>query len=144
MGPVDRSLVLRKISEIENYQKQIGEFSGITVEDYKKDWKVQRIVERTLQMLIETCVDIADHIISEAGMRLPTSYADTFKVLFENNVVDSGLFTSLEKMAKFRNIIVHQYEEVDAEVMVLILKEHLIDFQRFKEAILTYLKNLPN
>jgi uncharacterized protein YutE (UPF0331/DUF86 family) len=81
MGPVDRSLVLRKISEIENYQKQIAEFSGITVEDYKKDWKVQRIVERTLQMLIETCVDIADHIISEAGMRLPTSYADTFKVL---------------------------------------------------------------
>jgi uncharacterized protein YutE (UPF0331/DUF86 family) len=144
MGPVDRSLVLRKISEIENYQKQIAEFSGITVEDYKKDWKVQRIVERTLQMLIETCVDIADHIISEAGMRLPTSYADTFKVLFENNVVDSGLFTSLEKMAKFRNIIVHQYEEVDGEVVVLILKEHLIDFQRFKEAILTYLKNLPN
>lgn len=144
MGPVDRSLVLRKISEIENYQKQIAEFSGITVEDYKKDWKVQRIVERTLQMLIETCVDIADHIISEAGMSLPTSYADTFKVLFENNVVDSGLFTSLEKMAKFRNIIVHQYEEVDGEVVVLILKEHLIDFQRFKEAILTYLKNLPN
>lgn len=128
MGPVDRSLVLRKISEIENYQKQIGEFSGITVQDYKKDWKVQRIIERTLQMLIETCVDIANHIISEAGMRLPTSYADTFKVLSENNVVDPVLFNALEKMVKFRNIIVHQYEEVDAEVVVLILKEHLIDF----------------
>jgi uncharacterized protein YutE (UPF0331/DUF86 family) len=140
MGPVDRSLVLRKISEIENYQKQIGEFSGITVQDYKKDWKVQRIIERTLQMLIETCVDIANHIISEAGMRLPTSYADTFKVLSENNVVDPVLFNALEKMVKFRNIIVHQYEEVDAEVVVLILKEHLIDFQRFKEAILIYLK----
>jgi len=140
MGPVDRSLVLRKISEIENYQKQIGEFSEITVQDYKKDWKVQRIIERTLQMLIETCVDIANHIISEAGMRLPTSYADTFKVLSENNVVDPVLFNALEKMVKFRNIIVHQYEEVDAEVVVLILKEHLIDFQRFKEAILIYLK----
>jgi uncharacterized protein YutE (UPF0331/DUF86 family) len=140
MGPVDRSLVLRKISEIENYQKQIGEFSGITVQDYKKNWKVQRIIERTLQMLIETCVDIANHIISEAGMRLPTSYADTFKVLSENNVVDPVLFNALEKMVKFRNIIVHQYEEMDAEVVVLILKEHLIDFQRFKEAILIYLK----
>jgi len=125
---VNRSLVLRKISEIETYQRQIGEFSSITIQDYKEDWKTQRIVERTLQMLIETCVDIANHIISEAGMRLPTSYGDTFKVLFENNVVDSGLFTNLEKMAKFRNIIVHQYEEVDAEIVVLILKEHLIDF----------------
>ena len=73
-------------------------------------------------------------------MRLPTSYADTFKVLSENNVVDPVLFNALEKMVKFRNIIVHQYEEVDAEVVVLILKEHLIDFQRFKEAILIYLK----
>lgn len=143
MGPVDSSLVLRKISEIETYHRQVEEFSGITIEDYIKDWKTQRIVERTLQMIIETCVDIANHIISEAGMRLPTSYGDTFKVLFENNVVDSELFNTLEKMAKFRNIIVHQYEEVNAEIVVLILKKHLIDFQRFKEAILIYLKKLP-
>jgi len=46
----------------------------------------------------------------------------------------------LNQRPAFRNIIVHQYEEVDAEVVVLILKEHLIDFQRFKEAILIYLK----
>jgi uncharacterized protein YutE (UPF0331/DUF86 family) len=46
----------------------------------------------------------------------------------------------MEKMAKFRNIVVHQYEEVDAEIVVLILKKYLGDFERFKEAILDYLK----
>ncbi|MDP2970843.1 MAG: DUF86 domain-containing protein [Deltaproteobacteria bacterium] len=120
----------------------MDEFSGITIRDYKKDWKTQRIVERTLQMMVETCVDIANHIISEAGMRMPTSYADAFKVLFENNLVAPELFAALEKMAKFRNIVVHQYEEVDAEIVVLILKNNLLNFQKFKEAILTYLKNL--
>lgn len=144
MGPVDRSLVLRKISELEIYHRQIDEFSGITVRDYKEDWKTQRIVERTLQMMVETCVDIANHIISEAGMRMPTSYADTFKVLFENNLVDPDLFTALEKMAKFRNVVVHQYEVVDAEIVVLILKKNLLDFQKFREAISTYLKNLSH
>ncbi len=93
-------------------------------------------------MMVETCVDIANHIISEAGMRMPTSYADAFKVLFENNLVAPELFAALEKMAKFRNIVVHQYEEVDAEIVVLILKNNLLNFQKFKEAILTYLKNL--
>ncbi len=138
---VDRALVLRKISELEVYQKQMKEFSDIALEAYKANWKTQRIVERTLQMMIETCVDIANHIVSDIGMRSPTSYADTFKVLFENNVIDSGLLIIMEKMAKFRNVVVHQYEEVDSEIVIIILKKHLGDLDRFKDAVLTYLKN---
>jgi len=94
-------------------------------------------------MMIETCADIANHIISDAGMRVPTGYSDTFKVLFENNFMDKELFLIMEKMAKFRNIIVHQYEEVDAEIVITILKKHLPDFERFKETVLAYLKTLP-
>ena len=140
---VDKAVILRKISELELYQKQIREFSDITLQGYKADWKTQRIVERTLQIMIETCADIANHIVSDRGMRSPTSYTDTFKVLFENNIIDSELFTIMEKMAKFRNIVVHQYEEVDAEIVIFILKKHLGDFERFKEAILAYLKDFP-
>jgi uncharacterized protein YutE (UPF0331/DUF86 family) len=143
MGLVDKAIVLRKISELEVYQKQIKEFSDITLQGYKEDWKIQRIVERTLQMMIETCADIANHIVSDRGMRTPTSYADTFKVLLENNIIDSKLFTTMEKMAKFRNVVVHQYEAVDTEIVVAILKKHLGDFDKFKEAILTYLKSFP-
>lgn len=137
---VDSALVLRKISELEIYQKQMKEFSDIALEAYKANWKTQRIVERTLQMMIETCVDIANHIVSDRGMRSPTSYADTFKVLFENNVIDSGLLIIMGKMAKFRNVVVHQYEEVDSEIVIIILKKHLGVFDRFKDAVLTYLK----
>src|SRR3989304_845564 len=139
-GLVDKALLLRKISELETYQKQIREFSDITLQNYKEDWKTQRVVERTLQMMIETCADIANHIISDAGMRVPTGYSDTFKVLFENNFIDRELFPIMEKMAKFRNIIIHQYEEVDAEIVIAILKKHLPDFERYKEAVLAYLK----
>lgn len=52
------------------------------------------------------------------------------------------LFISLKKMSKFRNILVHQYEQIDAEIIVTILKKYLGDFDRFKEAILEYLKTL--
>jgi uncharacterized protein YutE (UPF0331/DUF86 family) len=140
MALVDKSLILRKISEIETCKSQLGEFSNITTKEYKENWKTQRIVERTLQMMIEICVDISNHIISEGEMRVPVSYADTFKILHDNSVIDSGLLDTMEKMAKFRNIIVHQYEEVDVEIVVLILEKYLGDFERFKEAILDYLK----
>ena len=139
---VDKSLILRKISETETYRKQVEEFVGITLETYKSDWKAQRIIERTLQMMIESCADIANHIIAEGKMRIPVSYADTFRVLFENGIIGPDLFATMEKMAKFRNIVVHQYEEVDAEIVILILKKHVGDFDQFKEAILAYLKKV--
>ena len=120
------------------------EYSDITVDKYMSDWRTQRIVERTLQIMIETCADIANHIISDRNMRIPTGYSDTFKVRLENGSIDKDLFAVMEKMAKFRNIVVHQYEEVDAEIVIIILKKHLDDFIRFKEAILSSLKEKPS
>ena len=81
---VDRDLVLRKLSDLDEYQNQLLEFKGLTVKQYRDDWKKQRIVERTLQIMIETCLDIANHIVSDQGYRAPVSYADIFKVLGEN------------------------------------------------------------
>ncbi len=137
---VDKALVLRKLSELEEYLDQIREYADITVADYSKDWKTQRIVERTLQMMIETCVDIAGHIISDKEYRVPKSYADTFRVLHEENILEKELFDTMEKMAKFRNIVVHHYDKVDAEIVVGILRRNLNDFLRYKETIIEFLK----
>lgn len=137
---MDKALIFRKISELETYIEQIREYSDVTAEVYRQDWKVQRVIERTLQMMIETCADIANHIVSDRGMRSPSSYADTFKVLLENNIINEELYGTMEKMAKFRNVVVHQYEQVDAEIVVIILKKHLEDFGLYKDALLSYLK----
>lgn len=68
---VDKALILRKFAELEEYLEQIKEYSDITLEEYSEDWKIQRIIERTLQMMIEICVDVASHIISDMGYRVP-------------------------------------------------------------------------
>jgi len=144
MELVDKSVILRKIADLETYESQIAPYAAVTAQAYRDDWKTQRIVERTLQMMIETCVDIANHIVSDKGMRLPTSYADTFTVLREHAVIDAGLSGVLERMTKFRNIVVYQYEGVDAEIVIGILKNHLADFGRFRDAVLSYLKKLQS
>jgi len=138
---VDETLILRKLSELDEYYKQIAEYTKLTVAQYSGDWKVQRIIERTLQMMIETCVDIAGHIISDKGFRIPNSYSDTFLVLRENDILSARLFSSVEKMAKFRNIVVHHYDKVDAEIVVGILKKDLKDLKGFRDAIVSFLKS---
>ena len=76
---VDTILVLRKLSELDEYYKQIKEYEKLSVVQYSEDWKIQRIIERTLQMMIETCVDIAGHILADKEYRVAKSYSDTFK-----------------------------------------------------------------
>jgi uncharacterized protein YutE (UPF0331/DUF86 family) len=137
---VDKTLILRKLAELEECLGQIREYANITVDRYSNDWKAQRIVERTLQMMIEICVDIAGHIISDKGYRIPATYADAFRVLHENGVLNKNLFETMEKMAKFRNIIVHHYDKVDTEIVLGILRKDLKDFSAYKDAIITILK----
>lgn len=136
---VDKHLILRKLSELDEYLKQMREFSSVTLEEYSRDWKVQRIVERTLQMMTETCADIANHIISDRGYRIPDSYGDTFRVLHENGVLKKDLFEIMLKMARFRNIVVHQYDKVDKSIVIGILRNYLNDFEAYRDAILRIL-----
>ena len=139
---VDKNLILRKLSELENYHSQLEEYKRITLEDYRDDWKAQRIIERTLHLMIEICVDISHHIISEKKYRVPTGYSDTFLVLFEQGMVNEKLFNILQKMTKFRNILVHNYEKVDPEIVTSILRNNLKDFLLFRDATVKILKNI--
>jgi len=136
---VDKILVLRKLADLDEYGSQIREFAGITIREYKADWKTQRIIERTLQMMIETCLDIAGHIIADENFRTPESYADMFRILHEKEIIADVQLPGLEKMAKFRNVVVHQYEKIDLETVVTIVNKNLSDFQKYKDSITGYL-----
>ena len=138
---VDGTLILRKLSSLEEYFEQLSEYRSISTDQYEKDWRSQRIIERTLQMMVETCIDIAGHIIADMKLRVPISYADCFHVLAENDIVNDSLSKSLEKMAKFRNIVVHDYDRVDEEIVIGILRKRLGDFEKFKDAIIVFIKN---
>ena len=137
---VDETLILRKLSELEEYASQIEGFRAIAIKEYRKDWKSQRIIERTLQMMIETCADIAGHIISDQKFRIPNSYADTFRVLNENGIMAEDLCKTMEKISKFRNVIVHHYDRVDAEIVIDILRNRINDFSRYRDVIVSWLK----
>jgi len=137
---VDKSLILRRLADLETYLGQIEEYRNVTVNDYSRDWRTQRIVERTIQIMIETCVDIAGHIISDKNYRVPDSYADTFRVLQEAGILAQDLQDALVKMVQFRNIVVHDYNKNDGGIVVGILKKNLGDFGRYKDSIVLFLR----
>ena len=133
---VDRDLVLRKLSDLEQYIAQVSEYRNISTEEYREDWRSQRIIERTLQMAIEVCVDIASHVIADRSLPVPTTYAEVFAVLGQAGLIDRDLRDAMVNMAGFRNVIVHEYARIDPDVVVQILRHHLDDLTRFRMAAL--------
>lgn len=136
---VDRDLILRKLADLDQYLDQVSEYRNITVEEYRKDWKTQRIVERTLQLAIEVCLDIANHVIADRRLRVPATHAETFTVLAEAGLLDSAQRDAMIRMSGFRNLIVHEYARIDPDMVLRTLREHLGDFTRFKTAVLAWI-----
>ena len=77
----------RLLNNLESYVNDLQVSTDITHEKYMNDIRLQRFVERTLQISIECCFDIIHHIISVEGFREPDSYADAFSVLVEQGVL---------------------------------------------------------
>ena len=136
---VDGDLLRRKLAELSEYVTQVSEYRDLTVERYRADWKTQRIVERTLQMAIEACLDVASHVLTDRGLRAPSTYAETFEVLVQAELMSPDLGRVMIEMTGFRNVVVHEYTRVDAEVVIRILRERLEDFRRFETAALGWL-----
>jgi uncharacterized protein YutE (UPF0331/DUF86 family) len=136
---VDRDLLRRKLAELAEYVTQVSEYRDLTAERYRADWKTQRVVERTLQMAIEVCLDIANHVLADRGRRAPSTYAETFEILREAGLISADLARVMIDMTGFRNVIVHEYARIDADTVVRILREHLEDFRRFETEALRWL-----
>lgn len=110
------------------------------IETLEKDPILQNAVLHLLQTAVEICLDMANHLIADEKWRPPTSNRDAFQVLFEQGILSGDLLKRCQKMAGFRNILVHMYEKIDLADVYAILKKHLKDFDLFATAIKKYLK----
>lgn len=136
---IDRDLLRRKLAELAEYVTQVSEYRDLTVERYRGDWKTQRIVERTLQMAIESCLDIASHVLADRSLRAPSTYGETFEILVQAGLMSPDLGRTMVDMTGFRNVVVHEYTRVDPEAVIRILRRHLEDFRRFETEALRWL-----
>lgn len=121
------------------YIDDLHEMGGVSREEYRDNKLIRRAVERTLQTAIEACLDIGHHLITTRRFRTPTDNADVFVVLSEEGVVSVELGQQLIRMARFRNLLVHEYVRLDNEVVYTVLTRQMADIEAFASAIAAYL-----
>jgi uncharacterized protein YutE (UPF0331/DUF86 family) len=117
--------------EAETSIQNLNELSSLPEEEFLKNKHYVASAKYNLLIAIEACIDIAYHIISKNRMRLPRDYADSFKVLMENNVISEDLGKRLMLMARFRNRLVHIYWDVDDKMVYQYIRENISDIEEF-------------
>jgi uncharacterized protein YutE (UPF0331/DUF86 family) len=88
-----------------------------------------------LLMSIEATAALCSHILARLARRAPASYAECFEGLRGLEVVDDELSGSLVQMARFRNMLVHRYWEIQPERVLRYSRENLGDFEAFLAAV---------
>ncbi len=139
---LDKEKIEKLFLELDEYLLALNELKELSVDTYLKEKKNIYSGRYLLQISIETCINIGNHIISTAKMELPKEYADTFRILTKNEIIPDELKETLILMTRFRNRIVHLYWDIDDEFVKKIIEENLDDFYLFQNAIKSYLKNI--
>jgi uncharacterized protein YutE (UPF0331/DUF86 family) len=103
--------------------------------------RLKKAVERSLQVAVEICLDIGRRIIAVEGFRYPQDNQDVFRVLAEEKVVPHRLLPALWDLARFRNLVVHDYAKIDDAKVYQLLKTRLGDFDAFADAVRVYLES---
>ena len=77
------------------------------------------------------------HIIAYEGLGLPETLKAHFDLLVQNNILPKESGEKMNAMIGFRNIAVHEYQNIDQEILKSILQNNLRDIEEFYKVILS-------
>lgn len=132
---VDPQRVRHLLALYRRYRRYLTELASRSDEALRSDFAVMGGVQHYLLLAVETVLDLGGHVIASEGYEPPKSYADIFRVLRDEGVVAADLANRLMAMARFRNVLVHLYAEVDEERVLKILRGSVRDLDAFVETL---------
>jgi len=125
-------IVLNKKVSIERCIRQIKLYyekeSGVSFElDYQK----QDAIAMNLQRSCELCIDIANHLIKTRKLGLPRDSRESFVLLQRAGLIDGRMAANLQAMVGLRNVLVHDYINLDMNIIIDVVENHLQELLDF-------------
>ena len=130
-------VILNKVSSIERCIKRIHEEYDKNPKNLENYTKQDSIV-LNLQRACEATIDLAMHIVAEKKLGLPQNSRDAFSLLELEGILNPALSGKMKAMVGFRNIAVHDYQEINLAILQKILDNHLVDFLEYTKTIILY------
>ena len=86
-----------------------------------------------VQRACEAAIDLAMHFVAQRNLGIPQTSRQAFTFLETAMILTASTAKQMRAMVGFRNIAVHNYQELEIEVLQHIVEHRLSDFDRFLE-----------
>ena len=138
---LDKDRVLVKMDELNRYLDELKQIAPakLKFKEYQKI-ETKRSCERLLQLSIEAVIDICKLFVSGMRLGLPAEENDLFDKMQKKKLLSKEMVVTLKGMKGFRNILVHEYTDIDDELVFRALKAKLDDFNKFKKEVASALR----
>lgn len=136
---MDRELIERKLEDMERYVEALKAAQGVSLKEMRASFLTSWGIEHGLQLSVQALIDTGACVLASLGEHRIEEYGDVIKKLGERSVIPKDFSRQIQGMANFRNLLVHEYAEVDLEKVHHFLKTRLGDFGEFARHIRRYL-----
>lgn len=137
---VDKKSIEEKLVKLEGVIKALEKYSRISREDFLADYTVNSATMHNLVLGIEIIVDVGNHLLHEVYRVHPQEYRRVIEMLGEYEIVPERFAEENADMARFRNLIVHQYIDIDMKQVYENLQKAPEIFRKFAKYYLEFLE----
>ena len=134
---IDHELLRKRCEEISDACDRLDRIAKTPKESFLEDQDIRDIASYRLLVAIEAALNICYHVCSKQLTKVPENYAQCFGLLGEAGIISAELSNALQRMARFRNLLVHVYFHVDDEQLYEIINHSLDDLRQFCIAIIS-------
>lgn len=132
---LNQDLVRNRCQEIEESLGRLERLKEQSKEEFLKDQDLQDIASYRLLVAIEAALALCYHVSAKHLKKVPEDYAGCFALLEEAQIIPADLSAGLQRMARFRNLLVHMYWKVDYEKLFDLIRKDLGDLRHFTNII---------
>lgn len=136
---LDRERIEERLKKIKEYLKILKSYQKYSFDMYKDNEMLRAAVERYFQLAVEAVIDIGEIIISNLELKKAEDSRDVIDILGEAKVLPDKFAYHFGPVASFRNILVHDYLDIDNKEVYSHLQKDLGDFDKFAKYIAKFL-----
>lgn len=130
-----QEVIMSKLESIEKCIKRIEQKKNEKEFDLE-DYDYQDIIVMNIQRACQQAIDVAMFICAEKGLGFPKDSADAFAKLLEEKIISQEIFNRMKSMVGFRNVAIHEYQNINYEIVKAILDKHLEDFEKYNKELI--------
>ena len=127
---MDVHKIYKNYETIEKYLFNLDTFKIETLEQFEDQFNDYLAISMSLFTILNACIEIGEGLIEEKNLEFPSTYKKVFEILGNNKIIDKKLAKKLSNHMKERNMIAHQYDDINKEDIynLFLQKEIFSDF----------------